>query len=178
VTQWWLELAHPPPGLPGGMSATTRAGLAAALLGNPVSATPQQVLLVIALAGAALALAGFGVSVTATISERRLESALLSALGVSRAAQVRQLCLEELLLSGLAAVAGLALGALAALLLVPAVTLTPGATVPVPPAQTELAWAQVIPLALVVAALPVLAAALSLARRPDPAAQLRAVEPG
>ena len=178
VTQWWLDMAHPPPGLPGGMSATTRAGLAAALLGNAVSATPQQVLLAIAVTGAVLALAGFGVSVAATISERRLESALLSALGVSRAAQVRQFCLEELLLSGPAAVAGLALGAMAALLLVPAVTLTPGATVPVPPAQTELAWAQAVPLALVVAALPVLAAALTLARRPDPAARLRAVEPG
>ena len=64
------------------------------------------------------------------------------------------------------------------MLLVPSVTLTAGASVPVPPAQTELAWAQAVPLALVVAALPVLAAALTMARRPDPAAQLRAVEPG
>ena len=178
VTQWWLDVAHRPRGLPGGVSVTTRDGLAAALLGNAVSASPQQVLLAIAVTAAVLALAGFGASVAATVGERRLESALLSALGVSRAAQVRQLCLEELLLSGPAAVAGLALGAAAALLLVPAVTLTPEATAPVPPAQTQLAWAQMIPLALVVAALPVLAAALSLARRPDPAAQLRAAEPG
>jgi hypothetical protein len=40
----------------------------------------------------------------------------------------------------------------------------------------EFDWAQTLPLALAVAALPVLVAALVIARRPDPAAQLRAAE--
>jgi hypothetical protein len=75
-----------------------------------------------------------------------------------------------------AAVAGLVLGVVLAELLVPAITLTSSATEPVPPALIQLGWAQTLPLALAIAVLPVLAAALTIARRPDAAAALRAAE--
>jgi len=164
--------------LPGGATVTTRAGVAAALLSDPVSATPQQALAGVALGAALLALAGFAASVAASASERRGDRAVLSALGVSRSAQAWQLCLEELLLSGPAAVAGLVLGAAGVLLLAPSVTLTSGASAPVPPPVTEFAWARAVPLTVLVAVLPVLLAALIMVRRPDPAAQLRALESG
>jgi hypothetical protein len=178
VTEWWLAASRPPPVLPGGATVTTRAGAAAALLSDPVSATPQQALAGVALGAALLALAGFAASVAAGASERRPDRAVLSALGVSRAAQAWQLCLEELLLSGPAAVVGLALGAAVVVLLAPSVTLTAGASAPVPPPVTEFAWARAIPLTVLVAVLPVLLAALVMVRRPDPAAQLRALESG
>jgi len=61
-------------------------------------------------------------------------------------------------------------------LLVPAVTLTASATTPVPPVLIEFGWSQTLSLALAIAVLPVLAAALTIARRPDAAAGLRAAE--
>jgi hypothetical protein len=61
-------------------------------------------------------------------------------------------------------------------LLVPAVTLTAAAAEPVPPPLTVLDLAQTVPLALVIAVLPAIAAALATARRPDPAAELRTAE--
>jgi hypothetical protein len=47
---------------------------------------------------------------------------------------------------------------------------------PVPPVLIQFSWSQTLPLALAVAVLPVLAAALTIARRPDAAAELRAAE--
>jgi hypothetical protein len=75
-----------------------------------------------------------------------------------------------------AALAGLVLGVVLAELLVPAITLTAAATTPVPPVLIQLSWSQTLALALAVAVLPVLAAALTIARRPDAAAELRAAE--
>jgi len=80
-----------------------------------------------------------------------------------------QLCLEKLMLSLPSAVAGLILGIVLAELLVPAIT-------PVPPVLIQLSWVQTLPLALAVAVLPVLAAGLTIVRRPDAAAVLRAAE--
>ena len=88
--------------------------------------------------------------------------------------RLAQLCLEQLALSVPAAAAGLLAGIGLAWLMVPAITLTAGATGPVPPALTVVPLGQAAALALIIAALPVAAAALSVARRPDPAAQLRA----
>jgi len=88
----------------------------------------------------------------------------------------RQLCLERLMLGLPSALAGLALGAVIAELLVPAVTLTVTASPPVPSVLIQFAWAQALPLALAVAALPVLVAAAVIARRSDPAAELRTAE--
>jgi len=182
VSQWWLrtrQAAVPgrwPAGLPAGTTVESRTAAAAALLADPLSGLPQQALPAIALAAAALAAVGFSVSVAAGVRERRGQRALLAALGVSRAAQARQLCLEQLLLSMPAAAAGLLLGAALAQLLVQAVTLTATAATPVPAVLVEIPWALAAGLAAAVAVIPVLAAALTIARRPDPAAQLRAAE--
>jgi hypothetical protein len=196
VTQWWLATgsASPgasgasgasggsgaPPGLaaavPPGSAVTTTAAVAAGLLGNPLSAVPQQALLAIAVAAAVLAVTGFLVSIVADVRQRRAESALLAALGVPPRAAAGQLCLEKLMLSLPAAAAGLALGAVLAELLVPAVTLTSSGTAPVPSVLIEIGWSRALLLALAVAVLPVLAAAAAVARRPDAAAGLRAAE--
>ena len=174
VTGWWLRTTPgTSPRLPAGATAATRAGAAAELLGDPLPNVPQLALLVIALAAALLATIGFLVCVVAAVTERRVQDALLAALGVGRAARTGQLCLEQLMLSVPAAVAGVLIGVGLARLLVPAVTLTSGAAAPFPPVHVviPLGWTAV--LALVVAAVPVLTAAVASTYRPDPAAELR-----
>jgi FtsX-like permease family protein len=188
VSEWWLSTAAPGAGLvaraPAGLAARLPAGsaitvpgqLAASLLGDPLSAAPQQALLAIAAAAAILAIAGFSVAIAASGAERRPQSALLSALGVSPAALARQLALEELMLSVPSAAIGVALGTALAWLLVPAVTLTTAAVAPVPAPLPSFAWSSAALLAAAVAVLPVLVAAATVLRRPDPAALLRTTE--
>ena len=155
---------------------TSATQLARDLLNDPVSAVPQRALLAVAITAMLLAITGFCVSIAGSVHQRRTESALLAALGVPPRAAAGQLCLEKLMLSLPSALAGLILGAVLAELLVPAITLTPSATTPVPPVLIEFNWSQTLPLALAIAVLPVLAAALTIARRPDAAAELRAAE--
>jgi hypothetical protein len=187
VSQWWLAttssadlVTRPPAGLaarlPAGSVLTVPGRIAASQLADPLSAAPQQALLAIAGAAALLAIAGFSVSIAASVGERRSQSALLSALGVTSAAQARQFSLEELMLSLPSAAVGVALGAVLAWLLVPTVTLTTGAVTPVPPPLTEFAWSWAALLAAGVAVLPVLVAAATVLYRPDPAALLRTTE--
>jgi predicted lysophospholipase L1 biosynthesis ABC-type transport system permease subunit len=184
ATQWWLATssgsASLPPGLaaslPPGSTVTSAGGLAARLLGNPLSTIPQQALLAVAIAAALLAITGFCVSIAAGVRQRRAENALLAALGVPPRAAAAQLCLEKLMLSLPSALAGLVLGVVLAELLVPAITLTSAATTPAPPVLIQFSWAQTLPLALAVAVLPVLAAGLTIVRRPDAAAALRTAE--
>jgi hypothetical protein len=183
VTQWWLATARPsgiPPGLAGrlppGSAVTSRSGIESSLLTDPLSTVPQQGLLAVAIAAAVLAITGFCVSIAAGVRQRRAENALLAALGVAPRAAAGQLCLEKLMLSVPSALAGLVLGVVLAELLVPAITLSSAATRPVPPVLIQFGWSQILLLALAVAVLPVLAAALTIARRPDAAAELRAAE--
>ena len=181
ATQWWLAThSGVPPGLaavlPPGSAVVSVDGATSALLGDPLSTVPQQALLAVAIAAAVLAIAGFCVSIAAGVRQRRAESALLAALGVPPRAAAGQLCLEKLMLSLPSALAGLVLGVVLAELLVPAITLTSSATEPVPPVLIQFGWSQILPLALAVAVLPVLAAGLTVARRPDAAAELRAAE--
>ena len=191
VTQWWLATPGPAPGAPGvpgpappglsrlvppGSAVTSASGTTAALLTDPLSTLPQQGLLAVTIAAAVLAITGFCVSIAAGVRQRRAENALLAALGVAPRAAAGQLCLEKLMLSVPSALAGLVLGVVLAELLVPAITLTSAATLPVPPVLIQFGWTQTLLLALAVAVLPVLAAALTLARRPDAAAELRAAE--
>ena len=182
VTQWWLATADGsvPPSLtaavPAGTGITNAAALATAAASDALSAAPQQALLAMAAAAALLAITGFWVSIAADVRRRRGETALLSALGVTRRGAALQLCLEKLLLSLPSAVLGLLLGTLVAWLLVPAVTLTPAGQQPTPPAITEHDLPRAIALALAVAVLPAVAAAVAGTRRPDPAAELRAEE--
>jgi ABC-type antimicrobial peptide transport system permease subunit len=121
-----------------------------------------------------LGVLGFSVSVAASVRTRRTQRAVFAAMGVGQRAQAGQLCLEQLALSVPAAAVGLLAGIGLARLMVPAITLTAGATVPWPPARPVLPLGLAVALAVVTAALPAAAAALSVARRPDPAAQLRA----
>jgi hypothetical protein len=182
VTQWWLATAGG--GIPAALAAAVPAGtglssangLATAVADDSLAAAPQQALLAMAAAAAVLAVTGFWVSIAADVRRRRGETALLAALGVTRREAAAQLCLEKLLLSLPAAVIGTLLGTLVAWLLVPAVTLTPQAQLPTPPAVTVEDLPLVIAFALAVAVLPAAAAALAAARRPDPAAELRAAE--
>jgi hypothetical protein len=182
VTQWWLATTdhQVPPGLssalPPGSAITGAAAATTALTGNPLSATPQQALLALAVAAALLAITGFWVSIAANLRQRRAENALLAALGVSQRSVALQLCLEKLMLSVPSAVLGVILGTAVARLLVPAVTLSAAATQPAPPPVTLFDLSQTLPLAAAVAILPALATALIMIRRPDPAAGLRAAE--
>ena len=182
VTQWWLATADGsvPPALtasvPAGTDITSAAGLATAVTSDPLSAAPQLALLAMAAAAALLATTGFWVSIAADVRQRRTEAALLAALGVTRRGAALQLCLEKLLLSLPSAALGVLLGLLVARLIVPAVTLTPTAQQPTPPAVTQYALPQAIALALAVAVLPAVFAVLAATRRPDPAAELRAAE--
>ncbi|HEX3958212.1 MAG TPA: FtsX-like permease family protein [Trebonia sp.] len=182
VTQWWLATAGG--GAPvaltaivsAGTAITSAVGRATATMNDPLSAAPQLVLLAMAAATALLALTGFCVSIAADVRQRRAETALLAALGLTPREAAVQLFLEKLLLGLPAAAVGVLLGALVARLLVPAVTLTPAAAQPVPSAVTLYDLPQAVPLALAVAVLPAVAAAFAAARRPDPAAELRAAE--
>ena len=178
VSQWWLRTAGGavPPGLPAGSTVTDRASLQSSLVSNTLSAAPLLQGLAIAAAAAVLAALGFSVGVAASVRARRSQSALLAALGYPPQAQVRGLCLEELMLTVPAALAGLGVGIGLAHLIIPAITLTASATAPVPGVLVEVpvGWAALIALAVV--ATPVVIAAIVLARRRDPAAELRAAE--
>ena len=149
VSQWWLATADggvPPSltaGVPAGTDVTSAGALAVATAGDTLSAAPQQAVLAMAAAAAALAITGFWVSIAADVRRRRGEAALLAALGVTRREAAVQLCLEKLLLSLPAAALGVLLGTLVAWLLVPAVTLTAAAQLPTPPTITVDALPQV-----------------------------------
>jgi hypothetical protein len=175
VTEWWLatRTGRVPPGLPPGTAVTSRAKLAAAILSDPMSAIPQQAIQATAIAAALLAVLGFSVAVAGSLRERRSQTALLAALGVDGRGQARQLCVEALALSLPAAVTGVLLGTALAHLLVPSVALTATAAAPVVPVLVKVPLALAAGIALIVTAIPVIAAAMSAIYRPDPAAQLR-----
>jgi ABC-type lipoprotein release transport system permease subunit len=176
VTRWWLRTTHGqvPPRLPPGLSAADRARQEAALLHDALSAAPRQAMLAVGAAAVLLAALGFSVSVAASVRERRTQSAVLAALGVGRRAQAGHLCLEQLVLGVPAAAVGLLAGTGLARLLVPSITLAANAAAPVPSVLVIVPLGQAAALALIIAAVPAAAAAVSVARRPDPAAQLRA----
>jgi ABC-type antimicrobial peptide transport system permease subunit len=177
VTRWWLRTADGGvPRLPAGLglSVTGRVSQRAALLDNPLLTAPRQALLAIAAAAVLLGAGGFSISVAGSLRSRRTQSAVFAALGVGKNAQAGQLCLEQSALSLPAAAAGLLAGIGLAQLMVPAITLTADAAAPVPWALVVVPLGPAVALALVTAAVPVAAAALSVLRRPDPAAQLRA----
>jgi FtsX-like permease family len=178
ATSWWFRTSTgaPPPGLPPGSSVVDAASLASSLEHDPISAAPVKAALAVAAAVALLAVLGFCVSVAASARARRGQRALLAALGVPADAQARLFCLEEILISAPAAAVGLAVGVGLAHLLIPAVTLTATGGLPMPPVLVRLPLTWVVLMAVAVAALPVVAAAVSALRQPDPAAELRAAE--
>ena len=177
VTRWWLRTTDgQAPRLPAGLglSVTDRASQQAALLGNQLLKAPREVMVAMGVAAVLLGVLGFSVSVAASLRSRRTQSAVFAALGVGKNAQAGQLCLEQFALSVPAAAAGLLAGIGLAQLIVPAITLTVDAAAPVPPALAIVPLGPAVALALVTATAPAVAAALSVLRRPDPAARLRA----
>jgi hypothetical protein len=178
VTGWWLSTSSgaAPPGLPAGWAMSDAAALAGRLGRDSLSAAPVRTTLAIAVAVALLAAFGFCVSVAASARERRVQRALLSALGVPGVTQARLFCVEEALVSVPAAAVGLAIGVGLAHVIVPALTLTATGAVPVPSVLVALPVGWVLGVAACLAAAPVLAAAVSIVRQPDPAAELRAAE--
>ena len=178
ATSWWLSTAsgNPPAGLPAGSSVVAAAAVSATLSADPVSAAPIKAVLAVAVAAALLAALGFCVSVAASSRARRSQRALLAALGVPAADQARLFCLEELMISGPAALAGLILGVGLAHLLIPAVTLTATAGIPVPAALVRIPVPWVALIVVAMPAIPVLAAVVATLRQLDPAAELRVAE--
>jgi hypothetical protein len=166
VTEWWLRTSRPVAlaGLPAGSTVTDRAAMAASLLANPLAAAPQLAMLAIAAAAVILAVAGFFVS-AATARERAHDMALLAALGATRGQLTRLLCLEQAVIAIPAALAGLLIGGLLARLVIPAVSITPAGTPPVPPVLVQTPWALPCVVALLMAAGPVLLAATGTGTR-------------
>lgn len=178
VTSWWLRTAgaEVPPGLPAGSAISTQAARTAVLLGDPLSIAQQQILLLVTGAMVLLAVIGFVANVAVDLRAGRRRSALLGVLGVAPAARARLPALEQLLLSVPAALAGLLAGTGLAYLLVPSIILTATATTPVPPVLVTFPLIPEILLAVLVAAAPVLAAAVGALRGPAAFAGLAAME--
>jgi hypothetical protein len=178
VTEWWLATTTgaAPAGLPAGWTVSDADAVATRLESDPLSAAPVHADAAVALAVALIAALGFCVSVAASARERRSQHALLGALGVPAAAQARLFCVEEALISIPAAGVGLAIGVVLAWEMVRPLTVTATGAVPAPPVLLELPLGLVLPLAALLAMVPVVAAAVTALRRPDPAAELRAAE--
>jgi hypothetical protein len=175
VTTWWLRTGGGAPAqLPAGTVVFNRARDTAELLADPLTAVPQQGVLAVAIAVAALAALGFAVSMAVRLQAGQLEGAVLSALGMSRIAQAGRLCAEEIMLAVPAAAAGLAAGVGLAHVLVPVVTPAPAGA---PPVLVVVPTAWLLWAALAISAIPVLLAAIaSVGIGMDPAGRLRAAE--
>jgi hypothetical protein len=177
ITEWWLKTSGHVvlSGLPPGTSTASLAGLTRSLLADPLSLASQQALLALAIAAVLLAIIGMLVSI-ATASERARDMALLDALGMPPRQVARLLGLEQ----GLTAVApsaiGLLFGAVLSELIIPAVTLTPGAGKPVPPVAVQVPWLVAGVVALALAVLPTLAITVAVPRRSSGAARIRIEE--
>jgi hypothetical protein len=178
VTGWWLATATgaAPAGVPAGLTVTDTDALAHQMASDSLSASPVHAAAAVAVGVALVAALGFCVSVVASARERRSQHALLAALGVPSTAQARLFCLEEALISIPATAFGVAIGVVLARVMVPALTVTATGAVPEPPVLLALPLGWVLSTAVGLAAIPVVAAAVTALRQPDPAAELRAAE--
>ncbi|MFG2617444.1 FtsX-like permease family protein [Streptomyces sp. NPDC048507] len=188
--EWWLPAAAPGDTGPERAATELRAGaappkvlvreeVAAALLGDPLSAGPQAALAALAVACAVLAAIGFAASAASSGRERAREHAILTALGASRRRLAGTTAAEGCLLVGLGTAVGVGLGAAIVHLVVPLMVLTPAARRPVPEVLVDLPGGPTLLLAAAVAVLPLLSAVLGgRADRTNrgPAARLRHVE--
>jgi len=177
VTEWWvrdsgrLSLGALPPG----STVITQNGVLNSLRDEPLSVAPLLALL--GAAGLALLLTALGfLASVAAPRERGRDLAVLDALGATPGQLTRLLCLEQALLSFPAAAGGLVLGLFLTRLIVPAVTLTSGASQPVPSVLVEIPMVPVLLIAAAVAVTPVAAAGISILRGTATVARLRAEE--
>jgi hypothetical protein len=180
ATSYWLNTADGtvPAGLPeGGVTVTTRAATEAALADDPITQLIQQSLIALGVTTGILAIAALWAAVAAARRERADQEAVLIALGVSGRRQALLQAAEILTVAGPAAVAGLAVGILLSRLMLPYLTLTSAATIPVPSVVIVVSWLPSLALAAAMVAGPALVAALAgVATRADAAARLRSLE--
>ncbi|MFF7181543.1 FtsX-like permease family protein [Streptomyces sp. NPDC008121] len=182
-TEWWLTTA---PGRTGDVTEALRARpdadpaqvlvrdeAAAELLGDPLGAGPNSALMAVAGAAAALAAVGFAVSAAGSTRERSAEFAVLRALGAPRRQLARLIAAEQGLLVGIGLLVGVALGTVLTRTVVPLVVLTGQATQPVPRVLVQLPPGHVALLLAGVALLPLLIVTAIALRRTDPAVSLR-----
>jgi hypothetical protein len=180
ATSYWLTTAGGavPAGLPeGGATVTTVAGTRAALTDDPLTRLIQQSLVALGITTGILAIAALWAAVAAARRERADQEAVLIALGISGRRQALLQAAEILTVAGPAAVAGLGIGILLSRLMLPYLTLTSAATIPVPAVVIVVSWLPSLVLAAAMVAGPALAAALAVvATRADAAARLRSPE--
>jgi hypothetical protein len=180
ATSYWLDTAGEavPAGLPaGGVRITTLTATRSALADDPLTQLIQQSLIVLGIITGILALAALWAAVAAARRERAGQEAVLIALGISGRRQALLQAAEIITVAGPAAVAGLGVGILLSRLMLPYLTLTSAATIPVPSAVIVVSWLPSLVLAAAMIAGPALAAALAVvATRSDATARLRSLE--
>lgn len=180
ATAYWLNTAGGavPAGLPEvGVTVTTRAATEEALADDPLTQLIQQSLIALGVTAGILAIAALWAAVAAARRERADQEAVLIALGISGRRQALLQAAEILAVAGPAAVAGLAVGILLSWLMLPYLTLTGAATMPVPAIVIVVPWLPSLVLTAAMVAAPALAAALAVvATRADAAARLRSLE--
>ncbi|HEX5119909.1 MAG TPA: FtsX-like permease family protein [Pseudonocardiaceae bacterium] len=180
ATSYWLTTAGGavPAGLPeGGVAVTTLAGTRAALANDPLTQLIQQSLIALGSTAGILAIAALWAAVAAARRERADQEAVLIALGISGRRQALLQAAEIVTVAGPAAVAGLAIGILISRLMLPYLTLTSAATIPVPSIVIVVSWLPSLILTAAMIVGPALAAALAVvATRAGAAARLRSLE--
>lgn len=180
TTSYWLNTVGGavPAGLPeGGVTVTTRAATGAALADDPLTQLVQQSLVTLGVTAGILAIVTLWAAVAAARRERADQEAVLIALGVSGRGQALLQAVEMGAIGGPAAVAGLGVGILLSRLMLPYVTLTSAATIPVPSVVIVVPWLPSLALAAAMVVGPVLAAALAaVATRAEATTRLRSLE--
>ena len=146
TTGWWAGAVPDPAaaatrlaeaGLPG---AVTAAGLAEQLRGGPLRVGLLAAVALLVAAAAALALTGTALHTAAALQARAVEVARLQGLGVPRRALAGALLLEHTAVTTLAVALGTGVGALAAWLVAPLMTVTEQGTTPVPGPLPHWPW--------------------------------------
>jgi FtsX-like permease family len=136
----WLG-AQPPVGGPFDvLHVTTRQSVEDRLAGDPLARGSLLALVVAALAGVALALAGLFLVVVADLRDERGELFDLEAQGATPATLRRHLRLRALLLVAFGLAGGIATGAVLSALVVSLVEVTANATAPQPPLVLSIDW--------------------------------------
>jgi hypothetical protein len=157
--EWWLDLEDAgdvaralaaPPFF--SASVTTAIGRERSLVSDPVALGIIGALGLGALAAGLFALIGLAVAASVSARERQTEFALLRALGLSRRQLASWLWLENGSLAVVSLLAGVALGALISLAVLPSVTLTASGSPPTPPVIVALPLATIAALAVIAAA--------------------------
>jgi hypothetical protein len=148
VDEWWLTTGAEAPSVAAHVRSAPfsaravliRADVVGDRLDDPIALGVIGGLMLGSLGAALFAAVGFVVSAAVTARERTGEFALLRALGISTRQLKAWLTLEVCFLLLLSLVLGIALGAVLAWVVLPSVTLTPEATVAVPPVRVAFPW--------------------------------------